>query len=328
MDDQFGRNNGGDWNQAHGQQGQPTGAQAGADQGVPSPGAQPPAAMSYNPNVGSDQLREGTGSFEDSSALFPEIKEEVAWFWGALKGPMLKTIALIIGVELLVAVGVELLSVVLHIAEVGPTLFSVLGGLEGLVDFIGGIAVTLLSVSFFRIAHDTRTGFLSEPPGSVRASIDYVKPVLLPVLLATLVSGVAIAFGAAFCLAPGVIAFIALFPVRYIAATHPDQDFSRNMESSIDLGKRYWGALLLLGVGVFVITLGLSLVNMITVAISTTINTAALMNFGSVASAVVLGASNMTADLVGALVAFALFVILWCLEGGVMSTLVRAKKAR
>lgn len=309
MDDQFGKDNGargGDWQQPQEEQ-------------VSAP-------ATYNPTTGAAQLSEGIGGFDESSALFPRFKDEIKWFWGVLKGPLLKGIALVWAVRLLVFIGVELLGIVLHIAGVGPTLFSLLGGLQGLVSFVCGVANLVLGIAFFRIAHDMRTGFLQQKPDSVRGAIDYVKPVFIPVLIATLVSLVAIMLGSALCLVPGVLAFVALFPVRYIAATHPDQDFSKNMESSIDLGKRYWGALLVLAAMMIAVAIVPLLLNFTINSIAGLINVAAVTNFGSVASALVVGISNSFAAIASTVLSLLMFAALWCLEGGVVSTLVRARK--
>ncbi len=283
-----------------------------------------PASLSYADYSKQNQSgKKEMGSLDDSTKLIPEIKSNVALFASYLKGPILYAIAAILAIRLLFSVLVAGVSVVLGIAEAGPTLFSVLGGFEAFVGVFFGFAASVYTYAFFRIGHDRLTGLEQEPPASIKDAIQSVTPVMLSVVLAVLVSHSVTAIGTLMCIVPGVLAFVVLSPSRYLAATRPDLGFQDVLDKSITTGMRYWGAMVgLLAVIVaviFVQNIGLAILE----AISTAIMAAAVDNFGAVAFSLTGGILSIVVAIASFVLGLLTMVVAFCVEGGVMSVLTR-----
>jgi hypothetical protein len=269
-------------------------------------------------------LAEGIGTLDDSTALFPEIKASVGQFFGLLKGPIMFALT---GLQLAVTLLSILAMMVLSIAELDGILVTGVSGITWLVGSILSVIVVVYQVALFRPANDQVTGFVQGPPESMMAAIKISSPAFLPVFLACLMCGGMIAAGSMFCVIPGVIAFVALFPMRYLSATRPDfteYKFMKVLESSMMLGKKYWAAVLAAGFTIGMIAIVGGVISAIVGAISGAANLAVLGNMTSLAGASVVSSGiTATAQIIGWVVTLAVVMLSWVIEGGVMSVLAR-----
>lgn len=272
-------------------------------------------------------LADGIGTLDDSTALFPEIKASVGQFFGLLKGPIMFALIALTGAQLLVYLLSTLAAMILTIAELDGMLMTGVHGITWLVGSILSVVVMVYQVALFRPANDQVTGFTQEPPESMMAAIKISSPALLPVFLACLMCGGMIAAGSFFCLIPGVIAFVALFPMRYLSATRPDfteYKFMKVLESSMMLGKKYWAVMLAAGFTMGMVAAAGGVINAITGVISGLANVAVLNSMTSfVGASVVTSGITATVQVIGWLVTLAMVMIGWVIEGGVMSVLAR-----
>ena len=269
------------------------------------------------------------GTFEESRALWPEIKQGVERFMALLKGPILKAIVVVASLGLLVDVVVRLLQVILNLTGLGGGFITTLitGLIGGLGGALVGLAIAVLHVALFRPAHDQLTGFVSHPPASFKRAIAIASPALVPVLLACLMCGGVTLLGAMFCLIPGVLAFTLLLPMRYLSATRPDfteYKFSRVLATSIEIGQAYWGVML----GLLV---ALTAASVVGVGVGTALELIMGLIGDTIAEGLGHGAAaelvDAVFDLAGMALSWAaltaLLCTVWVLEGGVMSVLSR-----
>ncbi len=270
-------------------------------------------------------LQEGIGSLDDSTALMPEFKASISQFFGLLKGSIMKALAALVALQLAV-VSLEIVATsILGIAGIGGALVSVVSGLSWLVGSILTVVVVVFSVTLFRPANDQVTGFAAESPADMMAALKVSSPAFVPVLLACLMCGGMVAAGSMFCLIPGVIAFIALFPMRYLSATRPDfteYRFMQVMESSMMIGKKYWAAMLGLGLILGVVGGVAGGINAVVSTIAGVANVAVIQSMGSEgAGAAVTGVVLLISQVFQWVVTLVVLWATWVLEGGVMSVL-------
>lgn len=281
----------------------------------------PPPQGSYTPDgrpVGAPGLSDGIGSADVSTALFGKVQDHVKRFFATVKGPMLNLFLAISGISLALMLLQSLIRFIAIAANV-PALMMV----NGLLAMIGAVVSffgAVITVALFQPARAVARGLIT-PPASLGEAFALARPALLPALLVSLVFAAAVGFGSMCCLIPGVIAYIALMPARYLS-TAREMELGQALSTSIDVGKRYWLLLLVTGFA-FVVILGIAgAIGAGGMAAASAVGMAGAQSASSnVVRALIIEAPLLIAVLFQwVLVTFAA-AFYWMVEGGVMMTI-------
>ncbi len=297
---------GGDWGAA-------PGAGMGDNMG-PSPETRPPGQRGHG-------FADGIGGPDDSTPLIPDIQINTKVFFSRIKGPILKAFIAISALSLLVA-GLKLVvNIAIGLIGVGPSVYQITGGLFSFMMILVGSLVGVFQVALYAPARNAMMMNTPEAPTSIGEAISQSKPALGKAFLLVFITSTVIAVGSGCCGIPGIIAFFLLWPARYLVIAR-GMDLSSGINASMDVGKKYWLLILLMMVAIFVMALGMGIVLGIIGAINGAIAVGLISaKLPLPAIVVVTSILGFGVDLISWLLGALLGVGIWCVEGGIMTTI-------
>lgn len=305
-----------DPNQPSYDQGGDWGGNTNAPQGGvgPAPDTRPPGERGHG-------IGDGIGGPDDSTPLFPDVQINTKVFFSRIKGPILKAFLAITVLTVLVAVLKLMVNVVLGFVGVGPMVIQISSGLFQFMLALVGLVVGVLQVALYAPARNAMMMNTPDAPTSIGEVFAQAKGGIPKALGLVLLTSMVIGIASGCCGIPGIIAFILLWPARYLVIAR-GMDLTSGINASMDIGKKYWVLFIVMMVAAFVLFVAVGAVLGILGAIVGVIMGVVVSSGASIEVIMAVSAFlGFGVDVIGWIVGALVGVAFWCVEGGIMTTL-------